>query len=112
PFDDAGSWAPPYEEHGDSADGDTAATGSLLCPQCGYRSSSRSYMRIHARVHTGERPFRCQLCPSAFKDPSNLKRHRRCHTGERPFQCRYCHQAFTQSGSLRTHMLYRHGELP
>ncbi|XP_037528293.1 zinc finger protein 430-like [Rhipicephalus sanguineus] len=66
-------------------------------------------MRIHARVHTGERPFRCNMCPSAFTDPSNLNRHKRCHTGERPFMCHQCKQNFTQSSSLRTHMLYKHG---
>ncbi|XP_077550304.1 uncharacterized protein LOC144163282 isoform X2 [Haemaphysalis longicornis] len=81
------------------------------CDQCGYRCSSRSYMRIHARVHTGERPFRCDQCPSAFTDPSNLNRHKRCHTGERPFACRHCKQHFSQSSSLRTHMLYQHGDL-
>ncbi|KAH6941213.1 hypothetical protein HPB50_015103 [Hyalomma asiaticum] len=83
----------------------------LQCNQCGYRCSSRSYMRIHARVHTGERPFRCDMCPSAFTDPSNLNRHKRCHTGERPFVCQQCNQNFTQSSSLRTHMLYKHGQV-
>ncbi|KAH7971256.1 hypothetical protein HPB49_020763 [Dermacentor silvarum] len=83
----------------------------IQCDQCNYRCSSRSYMRIHARVHTGERPFRCNICPSAFTDPSNLNRHKRCHTGERPFVCRHCKQHFTQSSSLRTHMLYQHGHI-
>ncbi|XP_077500080.1 uncharacterized protein LOC144110888 [Amblyomma americanum] len=82
----------------------------IQCDQCGYRCSSRSYMRIHARVHTGERPYRCDICPSAFTDPSNLNRHKRCHTGERPFVCRHCKQHFSQSSSLRTHLLYRHGD--
>lgn len=81
----------------------------IHCPRCSYTCTSRAYLLRHVRVHTGERPYRCDFCPSAFKDRSNLNRHRRCHTGERPFKCPHCWRCFNQSSSLRTHVLGQHG---
>lgn len=34
----------------------------------------------HARTHSGEKPYPCPHCPSAFRSRSNLDKHIRLHT--------------------------------
>ena len=35
-----------------------------------------SNLRRHVKVHTGERPYKCDLCPSDFSDLKQLKAHK------------------------------------
>ncbi|CAI2383740.1 unnamed protein product [Moneuplotes crassus] len=51
---------------------------------CGYAGCSKTFIKAwnfvdHARMHLGERPFACQLCPSRFTQKGNLKKHMKKH---------------------------------
>uniref|UniRef100_A0A672REC7 C2H2-type domain-containing protein n=1 Tax=Sinocyclocheilus grahami TaxID=75366 RepID=A0A672REC7_SINGR len=65
------------------------------CRFCAKVFGSDSALQIHLRSHTGERPFKCNICASA------LQIHERTHTGEKPFGCSICGRAFTTKGNLK-----------
>ncbi|KAK9667605.1 Zinc finger and SCAN domain-containing protein 5B [Basidiobolus ranarum] len=63
------------------------------CDMCGKGFIQRSALRVHIRTHTGEKPHHCQYlgCGKMFSDSSSFARHRRTHTGERPYVCMIPH---------------------
>jgi uncharacterized Zn-finger protein len=48
---------------------------TYFCGLCGYTSSNSSHVKRHFLVHTGERPFVCNICGRAFNLKWNLKSH-------------------------------------
>ncbi|XP_046453052.1 transcription factor IIIA-like isoform X2 [Daphnia pulex] len=50
-------------------------------------------------------------CSAAFGKPSRLVQHERIHSGERPFKCEQCEQSYTRSFHLKRHVSTVHEQL-
>nr|XP_037273127.1 zinc finger protein 782-like [Rhipicephalus microplus] len=84
--------------------GPRKGTNLKRCLVCGYTTPFNQRMEYHQRIHTGERPYKCQYCHKDFRQVAHLNGHIRIHTGERPFQCHLCPMTFAQKGKLKRHL--------
>uniref|UniRef100_A0A8C5YLX7 Flt3-interacting zinc finger protein 1 n=1 Tax=Marmota marmota marmota TaxID=9994 RepID=A0A8C5YLX7_MARMA len=82
-----------FHEHGHLAGADGGGQGGdpSRCHVCGHSCPGPASLRAHYSLHTGERPYRCPLCPRAFKALAPLLRHQHRHglepgTSRRPPQ--------------------------
>ena len=80
------------------------------CHVCGKRFSVQCNLRDHIQLHTGNRPWKCNKCPAKFSWPSQLKAHARVHSGEKPYKCQYCPMSFAWSSSRTHHERGHRGE--
>ncbi|XP_058451826.1 zinc finger protein 664-like [Malaya genurostris] len=80
------------------------------CKICNKTFSHPSYLTIHYRVHTGERPYQCKFCSSAFATSGNLKVHMRIHATlkVRPYKCNLCTKSFLHASNLSVHKKTQH----
>ncbi|XP_052249663.1 zinc finger protein 235-like [Dreissena polymorpha] len=95
----------------------------IYCRICKKGQQSLAVLQAHMRVHTGERPFKCDICmmevdmrkrPARFMcqfcnrlcfSKSDLEKHLRIHTGEKPFKCGICGKGFADKMSMDRHMI-------
>ena len=69
-----------------------------------HHHSSSLPMHKSPKHLTGNRNDQCEYCGKIFKNCSNLTVHRRSHTGEKPYKCNLCAYACAQSSKLTRHM--------
>ncbi|MGH0179406.1 UNVERIFIED_CONTAM: hypothetical protein FKN15_001429 [Acipenser sinensis] len=82
------------------------------CPDCGRSFNQKGHFQIHQRIHKGEKPFQCADCGKSFCQKSNLQKHQRIHTGEKPFHCADCGKSFNQKCDLQRHQLTHSSDKP
>lgn len=101
-----------FEAHIDKEHPHLRTAKPYKCDDCDKKFCSGSSLKVHRRIHTGERPFPCTVCDMKFIDSSSRTIHMRKHTGERPFPCKFCDLKFMDSSSRRIHTRNHTGERP
>ena len=60
--------------------GDRPTKKTHQCHFCNKLFANSFRLKIHVRVHTGEKPFKCEPCNQAFSDRSNFVKHKQTRT--------------------------------
>lgn len=96
---------------------DKKITDPNQCVLCHRVLSCQSALKMHYRIHTGERPFKCKVCGRAFTTKGNLKTHIGVHREDPPLQvqhsCPICQKKFTNAVVLQQHIrMHMVGQIP
>ena len=107
-FSQAGS----FHSHMKLHEGDVQLHQGSMCV-CGvckteFTDSYELQRHMH-KVHTGDTPYKCELCDRTFSQYNNLRRHLRVHNGN-SFKCHICGRTFNESFYLEMHLGSHTGE--
>ncbi|XP_005100107.1 zinc finger and BTB domain-containing protein 11 [Aplysia californica] len=85
--------------------------GNLTCQICSRTFARAANLKLHMRVHTGERPYTCDTCGKTFARSDHLKNHELCHKSVKEFLCDECNESFRRADHLKYHKVNKHGDV-
>ena len=77
---------------------------------CNKSFEKASFLKRHAKLHSSNCKFVCDVCTKCFESQSKLDDHYRKHTGAKPFICHICSNAFRYKGTKPKKRFFRENE--
>nr|XP_012141949.1 PREDICTED: zinc finger protein 501-like isoform X1 [Megachile rotundata] len=86
---------------------------SYVCKECDYETTVLAALSIHMLRHTdkADLPFKCNDCDKRFRKAIDLQEHYNIHSGDQPFVCQLCNSAFYLRRQLSAHCRRMHPEM-
>ncbi|KAG1947636.1 hypothetical protein F2P79_012549 [Pimephales promelas] len=84
-----------------------SATNNVQKQPC--RETSKLLQRIQVH-YMNKFKYQCEYCPRRFKLSGQLKVHLRLHTGEKPYGCANCGEHFIRTDYLKRHLVKCNGK--
>lgn len=77
------------------------------CIHCGMRFRQAGCLKNHvACQHGSSVSFICAYCTKEFPIKERLRLHMRIHSGEKPYKCEYCSKGFSRGGQVNLKLIY------
>ncbi|XP_050559476.1 zinc finger protein ZFP2 isoform X4 [Spodoptera frugiperda] len=77
----------------------------VVCEHCGKKFITRRLLLMHCRAKHGyEKTDKCSFCDYRASNAEQVKIHERLHTGEKPFVCAECGAGFHRKSSYLQHV--------
>ena len=80
----------------------------IRCPFPGcIKIFNRAYnFKSHFKIHTGDRPFKCNDCDLSFARCHDLRRHEKIHKkgNQNSNKCEFCNRLFSRPDALNRHI--------
>ncbi|KAG5344041.1 ZN235 protein, partial [Acromyrmex heyeri] len=73
------------------------------CEICPAAFKRSNDLKRHTQTHA-EKPHVCEICSKVFNFKINLIKHKRIHSDKKPYKCLICNKDFMRKASLLTHI--------
>lgn len=80
----------------------------FVCQACGKRTSTLAHLRSHEKVHDKDRKTLVCHCGAKFRTELGHRLHMRVHSGVKPYKCAQCEDSFISASRRLDHMKRRH----
>lgn len=92
---------------------DTGSMYRFPCPRCGRKFGQAEDLRRHYRIHTGKRPYSCQVCGQKFIQQGHVIDHEKRIHRVNLYQCPIsdCGRDFFRKSDLANHLITHYQNL-